>query len=111
MTHHLLVALLMLIPVQYFPAHATQVPAALPTVSISLPADIPPETTQIRYLMSGSFGGCGGYVEPKPGQTAYEIEVSMAGEPAKSIKVFGLCPRLQFSDLRNGLTKNSKFTG
>ncbi len=107
MTHPLLVALLMLIPMQDFPTHSTQSPAALPTVSISLPAHIPSETVQIRYLMSGSFGG---YVEPKPGQTGYEIEASVGGEPAKSIKVLVYAPDRSFRTFELELARTSNST-
>jgi hypothetical protein len=107
MTHPLLAALLMLIPMQDFPTHSTQSPAALPTVSISLPAHIPSETVQIRYLMSGSFGGYSGYVEPKPGQTGYEIEASVGGEPAKSIKVLVYAPGCGFRTFESELARTS----
>jgi hypothetical protein len=87
MARPLLAALLMLISVHYFPTHSTQSPATLPTVSISLPANIPSETVQIRYLMSGQFGGYGGFIEPRSNQTDYEIDASTQGKPANSIKI------------------------
>jgi hypothetical protein len=87
MTRPLLAALLTLISLHFFPTHSTQSPATLPAVSISLPADIPSESVQIRYFLIGSFGGHGGFIEPMPKLTEYEIDASTQGKPANSIKI------------------------
>src|ERR1700692_3196478 len=96
MMHPLLFALLMLIPMQYLPTHSTQSPGTLPTVSISLPADVPSETVQIRYFMTGSFGGYGGFIEPRPNQTDYEIDASTQGTPSDSIKILAYATGCKF---------------
>jgi hypothetical protein len=83
----LLAALVMLIPGDFFLMQPKQSPANSATVTISLPANIPSETVQIRYFLIGSFGGYGGYMEPKQELSAYEIEASKDGEPASSIKI------------------------
>jgi hypothetical protein len=36
-------------------------PKGLPSISISLPPDVPSETVQIAYHLVGPFGGYGGY--------------------------------------------------
>ena len=87
MTRPLLAALIILISGHSGPTPRMQSPASLPAVSISLPANVPSETVQIRYFMSGSFGGYGGLIEPKPNLTAYEIEASTQGKPANELKI------------------------
>ncbi len=111
MTRYLLAVLLIPISAHFCPTPSKQSPATLPTVTISLPEDIPSETVQIHYVMSGSFGGYGGYVDPTPGQTAYEIEASVGGEPAKSIKVLVYAPGCSFRTFELELTKISNSTG
>jgi hypothetical protein len=58
-----------------------------PAVSISLPADIPPETVQIRYFMSGTFGGYGTYIEPLQDLRSYRINAFVQGQAATAIKI------------------------
>jgi hypothetical protein len=45
---------------------------AAPTVSISLPTNVPSETVQILYFIVGPFGGWGGRSEPRTGLDSYE---------------------------------------
>jgi|HubBroStandDraft_6_1064221.scaffolds.fasta_scaffold245760_1 hypothetical protein len=87
MNRWFLAVLLMAVSAHFSMMQPKQDPASSPTVSISLPADIPSETVQIRYLMAGSFGGYGGFIEPRPNQTSYEIDASTQGKPANSIKI------------------------
>jgi len=101
----LLATLVMLIPSDFSLTQPKQNSANSPTVSISLPADIPSELVQIRYFLIGSFGGYGGYVEPKSGQTAYEIEAFTAGEPAKSIKILIYAQGCRFQTFDLDLTQ------
>jgi len=58
-----------------------------PTVSIALPKDINSEAVQIRYFMSGSFGGYGGGAGSKPDLRSYQIETTVQGQPAQSIRI------------------------
>ena len=87
MNRCLLAVVLIAIPARFSRTQPKQIPDNSHTVSISLPADIPSETVQIRYFMSGSFGGYGGFIEPRPNQTDYEIDASAQGKPADSIKI------------------------
>jgi len=82
-----LAVLLILIPVDFSRTHLNQNSANSPTVSISLPANIPSETVQIRYFLIGSFGGYGSFIEPRPNQRDYEIDASTERRAADSVKI------------------------
>jgi hypothetical protein len=58
-----------------------------PSVSISLPSNIPSQTVQIVYHMVGPFGGSGGYTEKRVGLHSYEIAASVEGKAATEIKM------------------------
>lgn len=58
-----------------------------PSISILLPADIRSETVQIRYFMTGPFGGYGGYIESKPDVISYKINGIFEGQAATAIKI------------------------
>ena len=87
MNRCLLAVLLLAIPAQFSRIQPRQSPANSPSVSLSLPGDIPSETVQIRYFMTGAFGGYGGFIEPRPNQTDYEIDASTEGKSANSVKI------------------------
>ena len=82
-----------------------QKPLNSPTVSISLPANIPSETVEIRYVLIGPFGGYGGYIEPRPSQTLYEIEASTGGKPAQSNKILVYAAGCKFQTIDLDLTQ------
>jgi len=63
-----------------------------PTVSISLPPNIPSETAQIAYHLVGPFGGYGGYTEQRAGVHSYEIETSVEGNAATEIRMIVYAP-------------------
>ena len=58
-----------------------------PSVSISLPPNVPSEMVQIVYHMVGPFGGRGGYVKQGVGLHSYEIVSSEEGKAATEIKM------------------------
>jgi hypothetical protein len=87
MNRCLLAVLLIAVPAHFSRTQPKQIPDNSPAASISLPTDIPSETVQIRYFMTGSFGGYGGFIEPRPNQTDYEIDASTQGKPSDSIKI------------------------
>jgi hypothetical protein len=82
-----LAVLLILIPVDSSRTQLKQNSTNCPTVSISLPANIPSETVQIRYFLIGSFGGYGSFIEPRPNQRDYEIDASAERKAADSVKI------------------------
>jgi len=58
-----------------------------PIVWISLPPDIPSETVQIHYFMTGPFGGFGGSMKPQRNLHSYPIPGAAEGKDATAIKV------------------------
>jgi hypothetical protein len=68
----------------------------LPTITLSLPADVSPEAGQINYFMTGLFGGYGKFVKTSKGMTSYEIAASVDGKPAANVK-----NRFLFSGMRD----------
>jgi hypothetical protein len=68
----------------------------LRTVSILLRLDVPSETVQIDYFMSGAFGGYGGNDGPiRPGLRSYEIPAFVDGKPASDFKIAIYAPGCQ----------------
>jgi hypothetical protein len=72
---------------QSLAAQTTSGPEISPSVSISLPSNIPSETVQIVYFMVGPFGGSGGSTEQRAGLHSYEITASVEGKAATEIKM------------------------
>jgi hypothetical protein len=61
--------------------------ASVPTVSFALPAQIRSETVQVRYMLTGPFGGYSSYLRSKPNVPSCEISAVSDGKPANSIKI------------------------
>jgi len=59
----------------------------LPSVSVSLPANVSSETVQIFYFLIGPFGGNGTYTEQRPGLHSYEISTVVEGKAASEIRM------------------------
>ena len=71
-------------------AGATQTAAKAedsPSVSISLPPNVPSETVQISYFRIGPFGGYGGYTARRTGVDSYEIPTIVEGKAATEIRM------------------------
>lgn len=58
-----------------------------PSVSISLPSNVPSEMVQIFYHMVGPFGGSGGQIGQKADLHSYHISTSVDGKAATEIKM------------------------
>lgn len=81
-------AILLCAAASQFLASQTNLPQeTAPSVSISLPLNIPSETVQIVYHMVGPFGGSGGYTERRAGLHSYEIAASVDGKAATEIEM------------------------
>ena len=65
----------------------TPTAAEAPSVSISLPLNVPSETVQISYFLIGPFGGYGGYVAQRTGVHAYDVPASVQGKAATEIRM------------------------
>jgi hypothetical protein len=70
--------------------------ASKPTIIINIPDPIPSDKIEIRYLLSGKFGGYGDYVHPEKNRHAYEIVAALNGIPADGIKVIAYSPGCAF---------------
>jgi len=113
MVRPLLTVLLLFTSLQPFPRHSNNSPEPSPAVFISLPEDVPSETVQIRYFMTGEFGGYGGNLETKPNQTEYKIDASVQCHAINSIRIIGYVPGCKFQafepDLMQSLNAKVRF--
>jgi len=71
----------------------------LPRVSLALPSGVASETAQINYFMTGPFGGSGGFVRTEKNRNTYDIEASVDGHPAASIKIIAYLPGCEIATL------------
>jgi hypothetical protein len=70
------------------PRTAQKIPVIdVPSVSISLPSNVPSETVQISYLLMGPFGGYAGYVAQRTGVHAYDVPASVQGKAGTEIRM------------------------
>jgi hypothetical protein len=67
-------------------------PETSPSVSLSLPRNMPSETVQIIYFMVGPFGGYGGNTGQRSGLHSYEIAASVEGKAATEIRMIVYAP-------------------
>lgn len=64
----------------------------LPSVSISLPQNVPSEKVQISYFLVGPFGGYGGYAPQRAGVHSYEIPAMVGDKAATEIRMIIYAP-------------------
>lgn len=79
-----------------------------PSVSISLPSNIPSETVQIVYHMVGPFGGTGGYTKSQAGLHSYEIAGAVEGKSATEIRMMVYAPGCEIQKFIVPLADNSR---
>ncbi|MGC9970131.1 MAG: hypothetical protein ABSE56_06045 [Bryobacteraceae bacterium] len=77
---------------------------SLPRISISFPPDVLSETVDIRYHMSGPFGGYGGFVRPQRDVHVYRIEAAVDGKPATGIKIIVYAPGCEIATFDEALS-------
>jgi hypothetical protein len=70
-----------------------------PKISLTLPSDIPSDTVQISYFMSGPFGGYGDLVGTTKGRHTYELVASVGGKAAASVKIIAYLPGCEIATL------------
>lgn len=80
----------------------------LPSVSISLPADVPSETVQISYFLRGPFGGYGDYVAPRTGVHSYDLPTSVEGKAATEIRMIVYASGCEIQQFVLPLTEHSR---
>ncbi|MGI4831006.1 MAG: hypothetical protein ACRYFU_22875 [Janthinobacterium lividum] len=61
-------------------------------ITLAIPPVVPSETVQIKYFMTGQFGGYGGFVRAEKGLTAYSITASADSKPAFNVKIIAYLP-------------------
>jgi len=79
---------------------------------LHFPRTIDPTSLSIRYFLTGSFGGYGGFVNAKPDTWEYAIETSHNDKPARTLKAIVFCPGyemklLDFSSLDDSSRRNA----
>ncbi len=71
------------------------------------------DRTEVRYFLTGAFGGYGSYVRDPDNDGAYRIPLEQEGKPAKSLKEILYAPSCQFGilsvDLLSDLTRSASF--
>ena len=70
--------------------------ASKPTVMINIPDTIPSDKIEMRYFLSGEFGGYGDYVHHQKDRHSYEIVVALNGKRAGGIKIIAYSPGCAF---------------
>jgi hypothetical protein len=59
---------------------------------LRLPTKVDTTGLQIRYFMTGAFGGVGNFVRTTPGLHGYVIDTSYENKPAETLKIIVYCP-------------------
>ena len=80
----------------------------LPSVSISLPADVLSETVQISYSLVGPFGGYADYVAQRTGVHSYEIPTMVEGKAATEIRMIVYASGCEIQQFVLLLTEHSR---
>jgi len=92
-------------------AGTTQTPAKAedsPSVSISLPSNVPSKTVQISYFLVGPFGGHGGYTTDRTGVHFYEISTMVDFQAATEIRMIVYAPGCEIQRFVIPLAEHSR---
>ena len=92
-------------------AGTTQTPARAedsPSVSITLPSNVPSKTVQISYFLVGPFGGEGGYTTDRTGVHSYEISTMVDFQAATEIRMIVYAPGCEIQQFVIPLTDHSR---
>jgi hypothetical protein len=80
-------------------AEATMQAEASPSVSVSLPPNVPSDTVQISYFLIGPFGGYSGYTPQRAGLGSYEIPTGVEGQAATEVRMIIFAPGCEIQKL------------
>jgi hypothetical protein len=69
-----------------FAERPDSIESKIPHIVIALPADIPSEKIEIRYYLTGPFGGYGDSVNRQPNLHSYDITAGINGSAANNAK-------------------------
>ena len=75
-----------------------------PLISLYLPSGFPSEKVQVRYFMSGPFGGSGGFVESQPDRQSIDFVAAVDGRPAVYVKGFAFLPGCEIATFEFAVT-------
>jgi hypothetical protein len=100
--------LLGIVALQSLASQTPSAPEISPSISISLPPNVPSETVQIAYHLVGPFGGYGGYTEQRAGLHFYEIAASVEGKSATEVKLIVYAPGCEMETYVVALTDDTK---
>lgn len=78
----------------------------LPKVAIELEPGFHSEQVDIRYYMTGEFGGYSSFVRQQPNMREYVIGASFENKPAREITVLAYAPGCEFASFDIALTAN-----
>jgi hypothetical protein len=70
----------------------TNSPSDKQSFLVRFPTAVDTTNLSIRYYITGSFGGYGGFVRTKPKGWEYLIDTHYEGKPAESLKAIFYCP-------------------
>src|SRR5436190_23609695 len=62
-----------------------------PPIRLMLPRNVDMDSCRFQYLVGGSFGGYGSFVDRKRDLHRYEIEMLHEGEAVETVKAFVAC--------------------
>jgi hypothetical protein len=79
-----------------------------PSVSISLPLNVPSEAVQISYFLRGPFGGYGHYAAQRAGVHSYEIPAIVEGKAATEIRIITYAPGYEIQTFVIPLAEDSR---
>lgn len=100
--------LLGIVALQSLASQTPSGPKISPSVSVSLPPNVPSEMVQIAYHLVGPFGGYGGYTLQKAGMHSYEIDASVEGKAATEVKFIVYAPGCEMETYVVALTDDAK---
>src|SRR5580704_15666540 len=63
-----------------------------PLISLYLPNGFPSEKVEVRYFLTGPFGGNGAYIQPQPDRQTFDFVAAVDGKAADEIKVIAFLP-------------------
>ncbi|WP_348264529.1 hypothetical protein P8935_08340 [Telmatobacter sp. DSM 110680] len=63
-----------------------------PLITLYLPRAFPSEKVEVRYFLTGSFGGNESYIQPQPDRQTIDFTAAVDGKAADKIKVIAFLP-------------------
>ena len=93
-----MISLVLILDSPLTPAHGRVGGQEQAHFEIRLPLDLNSEQAQIRYFLTGAFGGYGSFVREERGKHAYRIATTVEGKPADALRAVVYAPGLSDRD-------------